>query len=110
MSKFKTVNRVLGERPNLGPFPADMILPWSTISIGSVFIVRYLLHGTWLVTGLCVAWGISSWWIITSNKQFRGKFVGVPRINRGYMPYSPLVNLGEEQPKNTTYHDQKIRK
>jgi hypothetical protein len=90
--KFITVNRILGESPNLGPFPADQIMPWSGIAIVGLFLIHYLLQGDWLTTGVCIAWGWATWWVVTANKSFKGKFVRVPRITRGYMPFVPLKN------------------
>ncbi|MFN6538665.1 MAG: hypothetical protein RM021_020260 [Nostoc sp. EkiNYC01] len=40
-NKFRTVNRILGDRPRLGPFPADQIFPWSVIGVVNVFVVSY---------------------------------------------------------------------
>jgi len=34
-----------------------------------------------------------------SNKAFFGKFVGTPRITRGYKPFASLVNPLQPQPK-----------
>ncbi|WP_414545729.1 hypothetical protein [Nostoc sp. CCY0012] len=90
--KFRTVNTILGESPRLGPFPADQIFPWAGIIITSIFIFHYLLDTGWLATGLIAAWGCATWWVLSSNKSFFGKFVGAPRISRGYMPFSSLAN------------------
>ncbi|MBE9052750.1 hypothetical protein IQ243_20445 [Nostocales cyanobacterium LEGE 11386] len=90
--EFRTVNKILGESPKLGPFPADQIFPWAGITLTSVFIFHYMLDTGWLVTGLVAAWGCSTWWVLSSNKNYFGKFVGVPRISRGYMRFTSLVN------------------
>lgn len=89
-NKFRAVNRVLGDSPRLGPFPADQIFPWSLIAILNVFIVYYTFQVGWLATGLSIAWGWATWWVLSTNKDFFGKFVGVPRISRGYMPFQRL--------------------
>ncbi|MFN6568208.1 hypothetical protein [Dendronalium sp. ChiSLP03b] len=92
--RFRTVNRILGDRPRLGPFPADQIFPWSLIVILNVFVFNYMLKASWLGTGLSIAWGWATWWVLSSNKDFFGKFVNVPRISRGYMPYRTLKKSG----------------
>lgn len=90
---FRTVNKILGERPRLGPFPADQIFPWTLIAVGNVFLFNYLLKASWLATGLAIAWGWASWWTISTNKDFFGKFVAVPRISRGYMRHQSREQL-----------------
>lgn len=87
---FRTVNRILGERPRLGPFPADQIFPWTLIAVVNVFIFNYLLKTSWLGTSLSIAWGWATWWTISTNKDFFGKFVSVPRISRGYMKFQSI--------------------
>lgn len=90
--QFRTVNTILGESPRLGPFPADQIFPWIGIILASIFIFHYLLDTGWLATGLIAAWGCATWWVLSSNKDYFGKFIGVPRISRGYMRFTSLVN------------------
>ncbi|PHM07632.1 hypothetical protein [Nostoc sp. 'Peltigera malacea cyanobiont' DB3992] len=92
---FGTVNRILGERPRLGPFPADQIFPWTLIAVVNVFIFNYLLKTSWLGTGLSIAWGWATWWTISTNKDFFGKFVSVPRISRGYMRFQSIQQKSE---------------
>lgn len=99
-NKFRTVNRILGDRPRLGPFPADQIFPWSVIAVLNVFIVDYTFKAGWLATGLSIAWGWATWWVVSTGNDFLGKFVGVPRLSRGYMPFKTLNN-------NTGFRDQK---
>ncbi|MEJ1936617.1 hypothetical protein WDZ92_41020 [Nostoc sp. NIES-2111] len=89
---FRTVNRILGERPRLGPFPADQIFPWTLIAAGNVFLFNYLLKTSWLATGLAIAWGWASWWTISTKGDFFGKFVATPRISRGYMRHKAIRN------------------
>jgi hypothetical protein len=92
---FRTVNRILGERPKLGPFPADQIFAWTLIAAVNVFIFNYLLRTSWLGTGLSIAWGWATWWTISTNKDFFGKFVSVPRISRGYMRFQSIQQKSE---------------
>jgi len=93
--QFRNVNRILGDKPRLGPFPADQIFPWSAIAILNVLILNYTFQVSWLGTGLSIGWGWATWWVLSSNRNFFGKFVGVPRISRGYMLYKALKNQDE---------------
>ncbi|BCL39908.1 hypothetical protein [Nostoc sp. MS1] len=93
--RFRTVNRILGERPRLGPFPADQIFPWTLIAVGNVFLFNYLLKASWLATLLAIAWGWASWWTISTKGDFFGKFVATPRISRGYMKHQPIEQKSE---------------
>ena len=90
--EFRTVNRVLGDQPRLGPFPADQIVPWSAIALISYMVVKGFMQQSWLATGITTAWGWATWWTVSSNKAFFGKFVGTPRITRGYKPFVSLIN------------------
>jgi hypothetical protein len=92
MHKFRTVNRVLGEQPRLGPFPADQVVPWSIIALIMYMVVKGFMQQSWFATGVAIAWGWATWWTASSNKSFFGKFVGTPRITRGYKPFVSLVN------------------
>ncbi|MBO3458429.1 hypothetical protein G7B40_025280 [Aetokthonos hydrillicola Thurmond2011] len=92
---FRTVNRVLGEQPRIGPFPADQVFPWTAIATVVYFICKAMLQASWLVTGLVIAWGWATWWTLTSNKTWLSKFVGVPRISRGYKSFYSLVQQPE---------------
>ncbi len=89
--QFRTVNRVLGEQPKIGPFPADQVFPWSAIALLTYFLVKVLFNASWLVTCLVIGWGWASWWTLSSNKTWMGKFVRVPRIVRGYQHFQSLV-------------------
>ncbi|MDF5716741.1 MAG: hypothetical protein PUP93_23440 [Rhizonema sp. NSF051] len=89
--EFRTVNRILGEQPRIGPFPADQVFPWTVIAITTYFICKAMLQMTWLVTGLAIAWGWATWWTLTSNKAWLSKFVGVPRVARGHKIFYSLV-------------------
>ncbi|MHC5861420.1 hypothetical protein [Nostoc sp.] len=97
--EFRTVNRVLGDQPRLGPFPADQIVPWSAIALISYMVIKGFMQASWLATGIVTAWGWATWWTVSSNKAFFGKFVGTPRITRGYKPFVSLVNPLQPQPK-----------
>jgi hypothetical protein len=89
--EFRTVNRVLGEQPRIGPFPAEQVFPWTVIAMAAYFICKEMLQASWLVTGLVIAWGWATWWTLTSNKNWLSKFVGVPRVTRGYKGFYSFV-------------------
>ncbi|MEQ8463296.1 hypothetical protein [Coleofasciculus sp. G3-WIS-01] len=90
---FRTVNQILGTQPRLGPFPADQVVPWSLIGLLG-YILKQLLGWNLLWTGLFVAWGWATWWTLTGAKgwMFLSKFIGVPRIVRGYKRFQPLLS------------------
>ncbi len=89
---LRTVNRVLGNQPRLGPFPADQIVPWSAIALLGYIIIKGFLNQSWFATGIFVAWGWATWWVVASNKAFMGKFVATPRMVRGYKRYESLIS------------------
>lgn len=97
--EMRTVNRVLGDQPRLGPFPADQILPWSGIALFGYMIVKGFLAQSWFATGIFIAWGWATWWTVTANKSFMGKFVGTPRVTRGYKRFESLANPPQPLPK-----------
>lgn len=75
---FRTVNRILGERPRLGPFPADQIFPWTLIAVVNVFIFNYLLKTSWLGTGLFV----KSKGCLNSGKPEQEQFYNIKNFTR----------------------------
>lgn len=97
--EFRTVNRVLGDQPRIGPFPADQIVPWTGILLFGILVVNGVFQASWFATGVFVAWGWATWWVVSSNKAFFGKFVSTPRIVRGYKPFISLVNPPQPESK-----------
>ncbi|MDZ4878159.1 MAG: hypothetical protein CLLPBCKN_007594 [Chroococcidiopsis cubana SAG 39.79] len=89
--EFRSVNRVLGQQPRLGPFPADQILPWSAIALIMYIAVKGFLQLSWLATGIAIAWGWATWWTVSANQDFFGKFIGTPRVTKGYKPFASLT-------------------
>jgi len=89
--QFRTVNRVLGEQPKIGPLRADQVFPWSAIALLTYFLVKVLFNASLLVTCLVIGWGRDSWWTLSSNITWMGKFVLFPRIFRGYQHFQSLV-------------------
>ncbi|WP_107807102.1 hypothetical protein [Nodularia spumigena] len=100
---FRPVNKILGESPRLGPFPAEQIFPWIVITLLSIFIFHYVFNAGWLITGLVAGWGCSTWWVLSVQKDYFGKFVGVPRISRGYMRFRSLVNRPNQTSKRRKF-------
>jgi len=98
--QFRSVNRILGEQPRIGPFLADQVFPWTVIALAAYFICKGMLGATWLVTGLIIAWGWATWWTLTSNKTWMAKFVGVPRITRGYKRFFSVIAIPGEPTKS----------
>ncbi|MBD2498353.1 hypothetical protein [Nostoc sp. FACHB-280] len=96
--KFRVVNQSLGTQPKIGPLPAEQIFPWLVITMGCIFGFYYMLNWGWLATLFASLWGCATWWFVSSNKSFLGKFVGTPRISRGYMQFISLIN-DSVQPK-----------
>lgn len=107
--RLRTVNRVLGDKPRLGPFPADQILPWSGIALFGYMVVKGALDQSWFATGIFIAWGWATWWVVTTNKSFMGKFVGTPRTIRGYKRYESLVNPPQTTPRRRKTKKRKRR-
>jgi hypothetical protein len=91
---FRKVNQSLGNKPNIGPFPADQFIPWAVIAGGAYYLFKVLLGLSWLWTGLLAAWGMATWWVLTGSKPWRflSKFIGTPYWVRGYGLYRPLLH------------------
>lgn len=92
--KFRTVNRILGSQPNVGPIPGDQVIPWCILGFLSIVLGRNILNLTWPQTGLIVGWAIGTWWILTGNKAWRflSKFISVPYVARGHARYISLLD------------------
>lgn len=91
--KFRSVNRILGSQPSLGPIPGNQVFPWAIIVFISYFIGYNVLRLGWLNTILIAAWLMGTWWILTGNHSWRflAKFVPLPHVVRGHARYlSPL--------------------
>ncbi|MEA5573422.1 hypothetical protein [Calothrix sp. UHCC 0171] len=93
-SKYRKVNVALGKQPNIGPFPADQLIPWAIICGISYYLAHGLFRLNWVWTCSISAWGIATWWIITANGAWRilSKFVATPRWTRVRCLYQPIVN------------------
>lgn len=90
------VNRILGKQPRLGPFPADQIFPWGAIGITNLIVFHYMLNAGWLAVSVSTTWGWATYWTLSSNKTFFSKFIGVPRLSKGYMRHQSLLTHKSE--------------
>jgi hypothetical protein len=99
--KFRVVNQSLGTQPKIGPLPAEQMFPWLVITMGCIFGFYYMLNLGWLATLFASLWGCATWWFVSSNKSFLGKFVGTPRISRGYMSFVSLINHATQGNKDS---------
>jgi hypothetical protein len=99
-NRFRKVHQDLGKTPGIGGFPAEQIFPWSFIALSGVLIGNQLLKLSWLWTGVIIAWGIATWWVLTGSKPWRflSKFVGTPDLVRGYGRYKRMVDNVQENP------------
>ena len=107
--KFRNVNRILGEQPRLGPFPADQVFPWGVIAIANLIIFHYMLNAGWIVVSVSTAWGWATYWTLSSNKTFFGKFIGVPRLSKGYMRHQSLLTHRESSQIKKIYKRKRRR-
>ena len=89
--RYRNVNRILGEQPKSGPFPADQVLPWGMIGITNLIVFHYMFKAGWLAVSVSTAWGWATYWTLSSNKTFFSKFIGVPRLSKGYMRHQSLL-------------------
>ena len=68
---FVKVPKVLQQEASIGPIPADQLIPWVGLAIVCFFITDILLGFPLHVTGLCILWLISSWWLLTGKKSYK---------------------------------------
>jgi hypothetical protein len=101
-SNFRTVNRILGAQPNLGPIPGNQIIPWCFFLLFSYVIGKGLLQLDWLYVGFIALWLISTWWILTWNQPWRflSKFLSVPTPTMGYARYQSILQHHIYERKN----------
>ncbi|MGB8700189.1 MAG: hypothetical protein WCD18_12295 [Thermosynechococcaceae cyanobacterium] len=92
---FRPVNQLLGASPNLGPIPANQVVPWLIIlmlglALGSFFAVPW----QWCIA--FIIWGIATYWLLTGNHPWRflARFRSTPSWVRGHPFYtSPLEGV-----------------
>ena len=61
------INPILGRRPNIGPIPGDLILPWGCIVVVNLFVFQMLFSSWELFVLSCLSSGLWHWLI--SGKQ-----------------------------------------
>ena len=101
-SKFRSVNRILGTQPSVGPIPGDQIIPWSILAFLGYVVGDTLLGLNWLQTCLLVVWLVGTWWILTGKQAWRflSKFIPVPHVTRGYVRYMSLLERQTHEKQN----------
>ena len=91
-SSFRPVNQNLGARPQLGPVPAELVLPWGVIGIGTLLLSQ-LLTLNWVWTLVFILSDITIWWVLTGKTPWRflAKFHKVPHWAKGYITFTPVT-------------------
>ena len=95
---YRKINPYLDQKPNIGPFPADQVIPWALIAGVSYYVFKVLFGLTWLWTGMLAGWGMATWWILTGSKgwRFLSKFVPTPHWGRGYGRYKRFLDAQQQ--------------
>ena len=90
--RYRQVNSSLGKSPTIGPIPADQLFPWAIIIVFSL-LLRELLELDFIWTLAIIAWGISTWWILTANGSWRilSKFINPPNWVRVRVTYKSIL-------------------
>ena len=110
--EFRTVNRILGSQPNLGPVPGNMVLPWTVILLFSYILGTKLFALGWLNTILMAAWLMGTWWILTGKHSWRflAKFIPLPYVARGHARYISHFERKSNERKGQKKANQKRRR
>jgi hypothetical protein len=102
--RFRPVNQSLGQQPNLGPIPANLLAPSAGILFSFYILFVAILHipFTWFL--LLSIWGITSWWVVVGEKtwRFTHKFKRVPDWKRGHLRYRYCLSEEENDPHKTS--------
>ena len=101
-SKYRKVNTSLGKLPNIGPFPADQLIPRAIICGLSYYLGHGLLKLNWVWTCSAAAWGIATWWILTANGAWYilSKFIAIPHWTRVRVKYQKILDSKEYSTKS----------
>lgn len=91
---FISISPMLNLKPQLGPIPGDMVIPWGLIGIVSYLLCQVLLDLGWTATCLIAVWGMGSCWLVMGKDgaRYLHKFERVPRVTRGQSLYQPLLH------------------
>lgn len=97
---FVKVNKALGKIPSIGPVPANQILPWIAIIIGSWVVTMELFSlGLAAFFAICF-WLIATWWLLTGKHSydFTDRFKSTPGSDwtTGYCRYYSLLRVREQ--------------
>lgn len=65
------VNKLLGERAQIGPIPAEQLLPWVAIGGMSFFLFKMLLAVSFMAWLLIWFWLNGTWWLLTGRKTYQ---------------------------------------
>ena len=102
-----TVNKSLDKKPTIFLIPANQVVPWAIITMTGFYLGRELLGFTFIQTFLFIAWGISTWWVLTANgyHHFFGRLVKEPLWVRAIAYYEPLIT--EDNGEENRYQENK---
>jgi hypothetical protein len=100
-SQRRTVNRSLGTQAKIGPFPANQILPITTL-FWLVWLASSVLALDWVESALLGIWLLGSWWVLAGNRPglFIVKFTRCPNYARSRIIYRSLFNHAPTQRKD----------
>ncbi|TVQ42855.1 MAG: hypothetical protein EA365_14090 [Gloeocapsa sp. DLM2.Bin57] len=92
--KFRTVNRILGSQPKVGPFAAHQLIPFAIIFVLS-FISMQIFQLNWLDLIFINASLMFTYVIVFSkhSSQIICRMYKCPYIVRGGAIYNPLISV-----------------
>ena len=102
--EFRPVNQLLGATPNVGPFPANQVLPWTGILLFGI-LLGAMFKVPWQWCGMFIIWGIATYWLLTGSNpwKFLARFLKTPRFIRSHPNYiSPLVEVEQRRRKSSS--------
>jgi 1,4-dihydroxy-2-naphthoate octaprenyltransferase len=94
--KFRTVNRMLGQRASFGPIPPEQLVSWVLIIVFSYLVGSFLdfdlFHMFIMAAVLC-----STWWILTGKRSwvYLSKFISAPRWVRASVAREVLSDVDQ---------------
>ena len=87
----------LSEKPKLGPFPADLVVPWSAIT-GICFFIFYIILGLELIWFFATSvWLCGAWLMLTGSKSYEFTDRLVPLPGKEYINLNSLFVPATEQ-------------
>lgn len=91
---FISISPMLNLKPQLGPIPGEMVIPWALSGIISYLLCQGLMGLGWTPTCLVAVWGMGVSWLLMGSQgaRYLHKFERIPRITRGQSLYQPLLN------------------